>query len=126
MHVRGVVLGLVCLHAATAFLTRALSSKTCVAARSHSAAAAAGARRARQHCIVACLASPSQQQGRPDAATFQKQVQLSKELSSMKYGRWREVIPRLRQARSDGIPFNTYIFSAAITALGRAKQFDDV
>eukprot|EP00953_Heterococcus_sp_UTEX-ZZ885_P039069 20043-Heterococcus_DN1.PRE.1 len=75
-------------------LTRALSSKTCVAARSHSAAAAAaGARRARQHCIVACLASPSQQQGRPDAATFQKQVQLSKELSSMKYGRWREVIP---------------------------------
>jgi pentatricopeptide repeat protein len=112
--------------AALAFFTRAVSSKTCVAAKLVHSAGTACAQRAQQHCTVTCSSSPSPQQRRPDRSTFSKQVQLSKDLSSMKYGRWREVVPRLRQARSDGIPFNAYIISAAITVLDRAKQFDDV
>eukprot|EP00953_Heterococcus_sp_UTEX-ZZ885_P011523 6671-Heterococcus_DN1.PRE.2 len=122
MHVCGLVLGVSCLQtaAALAFLTRALTSTTC-------AAAAASAQKGLQHCTTTCSASPSPQQRRPDRSTFNKQVQLSKDLSSMRSsGRWREVVPRLKLERKAGLPFNVYVFSAAITALGRAKQFDDV
>eukprot|EP00953_Heterococcus_sp_UTEX-ZZ885_P013565 7747-Heterococcus_DN1.PRE.2 len=95
MHVWGVVLGLACLQTAAAlvFLTRASSSKTCVAPKyAQSAATAANAQRAQQHCTVTCSSSRSPQQRWPDRSTFNKQVQLSTDLSSMRSsGRWREV-----------------------------------
>jgi pentatricopeptide repeat protein len=114
--------------AALVFLTRASSSKTCVAPKyAQSAATAANAQRAQQRCIVTCSSSPSPNRRRTDAATFSKQVQLSKDLSSMRSpGRWREVLPRLKLERRAGLPFDAFIFSTAITVLGRAKQFDDV
>jgi pentatricopeptide repeat protein len=61
-----------------------------------------------------------------DPATFRKQVQLSRDLISMRHIRWREVIPRVKLERIAGLPFDVYIFAAAITVLGSAKQFDDV
>eukprot|EP00953_Heterococcus_sp_UTEX-ZZ885_P004651 3006-Heterococcus_DN1.PRE.1 len=66
------------------------------------------------------------QRARVDAATFRKQVQLSKDLISMRHTRWRGVLPRFKLERKAGLPFDVYIFAAAITVLGSAGQFDDV
>ena len=134
MHVWGAVLGVAslqstCSPAAALVLLSAFSSRKCDSSTLHDGAVAAPrpiARRAQQHCTLVCLASRLPQHERPDPATFRKQVQLSKDLKSMRYGRWRELIPRLKQEREAGLPFDEYIFAAAIAALGSAKQFDGV
>jgi pentatricopeptide repeat protein len=122
MYVLGAVLGVAGLQtvAALAF-PRGLSTRSSTAA-----ALTPGAHAAPQHFTLVCSASATPQRSSVDRGAIEQQKQLCRDISSMKFGRWRQVMPRLQQGRDAGVPCNPHIVSAAIVVLGKARQFNDV